>query len=112
MHELDGAFVVVDLQQACDVAGDVPRILERGGQLPMGLGTRRERRDPLDRLTGPVERILEHGQHLERLLVQLVWLGRDAFEAGERAREVAPQPVERCGVLLPGGPRVRHGHLG
>ena len=59
-----------------------------------------------------MEGVLEHGQHLERVVVELVRLGRKAFEAGERAREVAPQPVERCGVLLPGGPCIRHGHLG
>ena len=112
MYELGRSLVVVDLQQAGDVAGEVPCILECSRQLPVCLGARRERRDPLDRLAGAVEGVLEHGQHLERVLIQLVGLGCDALQAGERAREVSPQPVQRCGVLLPGGPRVRHRHVG
>ena len=111
VDELGGGLRIVELEQRGDVAGDVPGILERRGELAVSLGGRRERRQAVDRLAGPVQRVLEDGQDVERVLVQLVRLGSDPLEARERAGQVAPQSVERGRVLLAGDPGVRHGHF-
>ena len=58
----------------------------------------------MDRLAGPVQPVLEDGQNVERVLVQLVRLGRDPLETRERAGQVAPQSVERiayCSWVTP-----------
>ena len=95
MDELGRGLRVVQLEQRRHVARDVTSILERRGELAVGLGRRRQRRQAVDRLAGPVERVLEDGQDVQRVLVQLVRLGRDALEARERAGQIAPQSVER-----------------
>ena len=63
----------------------------------------------MNRLAGAVERVLEDRQDFERLLVELVRLGRDSLEESERTVQIAPQSIERGCVLLAGDPGVRHG---
>ena len=58
----------------------------------------------LDRLAGPVEGVLEHGQHLERVLVQLVGLGRDTLEARERASRGHSTARRALSRIAPGWP--------